>query len=156
MSINREAEVMDIFGAPSLTDLARLATRLASTYFLLLVVARLLGRRMPEPENRDVTLGAILVAPALVRAEDAPLGALMGIVLLFCLNVLMSRLAYRFPWVDRLLFGPPRVLVAHGQLNQRELIREKIRRSELTSIVESKGVHSLAEVDPSSSTPRVA
>jgi|KBSMisStandDraft_5_1062788.scaffolds.fasta_scaffold46798_3 uncharacterized membrane protein YcaP (DUF421 family) len=150
---------MDIFGAPSLTDLARLATRLASTYFLLLVVARLLGRRMPEPENRDVTLGAILgglVAPALVRAEDAPLGALMGIVLLFCLNVLMSRLAYRFPWVDRLLFGPPRVLVAHGQLNQRELIREKIRRSELTSIVESKGVHSLAEVDPSSSTPRVA
>jgi len=147
---------MDIFGAPSLTDLARLATRLASTYFLLLVVARLLGRRMPEPENRDVTLGAILVAPALFRAEDAPLGALMGIVLLFCLNVLMSRLAYRFPWVDRLLFGPPRVLVAHGQLNQRELIREKIRRSELTSIVESKGVHSLAEVDPSSSTPRVA
>jgi hypothetical protein len=53
---------MDIFGAPSLTDLARLATRLASTYFLLLVVARLLGRRMPEPENRDVTLGAILAA----------------------------------------------------------------------------------------------
>ena len=134
---------MNIFGAPSLTDLSQLATRLVITYFLLLVVARLLGRRMPEPGNRDVMLGAILgglVAPALVRAEDAPLGALAGIVLLFCLNVLMTRLAFRFPWVDRLLFGPPRVLVAHGQPNRKELMREGIRLSELTSIVGSQGV----------------
>ena len=141
---------MDVLGSPSMVDLVRLSTRLVVTYAVLLAVARLMGRRMPEPGNRDILLGATLgglVAPALVRAEDTPLGALTGIVLLFALNVAVSRLAFRYPRIDRLLLGPSRVLVVNGRLNRKELVREGITLTELKSIVEGGGVQSLADVE---------
>ena len=141
---------MDIFGTPSPTELGLLGSRLAVTYFLLLVVARLMGRRVPEPKNRDLIVSAVLgglVAPALIRPEDTPLAALAGIVFLFSLHVLVSKLAFRSAWVEWLFFGPERVLVAQGRLIRSELRREGITVSELNSIARSHGVEALEAVD---------
>lgn len=141
---------MDIFGTSSPTELAQLGSRLAVTYLLLLVVARVIGRRVPEPKNRDLIVSAMLgglVAPALIRPEATPLEALAGIGFLFSLHLLVSELAFRSPWVEWLLFGPERVLVAHGRLITSELRREGITMAELKSIAQSQGVEALESVE---------
>jgi uncharacterized membrane protein YcaP (DUF421 family) len=147
---------MDIFGAPSATELAQLAIRLVATYFLLLGVARFLGRRVPAPGNRDLMVAAMLgglVAPALLRDQDAPATAIAGIILLFSINTLVSRLTFRFPSVERRLLGPRRVLVADGRINRKELLREGIVLSELNAIVRGQGVQSLGAIERLSLEP---
>jgi uncharacterized membrane protein YcaP (DUF421 family) len=140
---------MDIFGTSSSSGLLDMGVRLAVTYALLLVVARLIGRRTARPANRDMIVAAMLgglVAPALIRPEDAPAVALAGIAILFAADLVVARLAFLRPQFSQALYGQHTPLISDGNLIQMALLREGISFAEINSIVRSEGLK-LEEVE---------
>jgi len=72
-------------------------------------------------------------------------GILLVTVLVFW-NLVLDRLAYRYPAIERFVHPPPLPLVRHGRLLRANLRRESISHQELWSQLRAQGVEDLAEV----------
>ena len=107
--------------------------------------------------RRDV--GAVGVADVLfiVIVADASQNALAGdyrtvpdgmvlVSTLVAWNVLIDRLAYRFPRIEKWLMPQPVLVVRNGRMLQANMRKEWISRSELMGKLREQGIDKLAEV----------
>jgi hypothetical protein len=60
--------------------------------------------------------------------------------------LLLDWLAYRCRWASRLVEPPPLPLVRHGEVQQRNLRRQRLTEAELQRQLRQQGIESLAEV----------
>lgn len=119
-------------------------------YLLLVAGFRLLGKRqIGELEPTELVLTLVIADLASVPMQDNGIPLLSGvipIVTLLCLTMLGSLLMGISPRLRAFLCGRPSILVEHGILRQRELIRNRLTVDELLEELRAQGCTDLRAI----------
>ena len=120
-------------------------------YALLLLAMRLLGKRQLGELELSELVVTVLVADIAVRPilePEAPLvGSLAPLAVLFGCEYLISVLSLKSVRLRTILFGTPSMLIRHGQVDQRELRRNRFTLDELMQELRNQGVQDLTSVE---------
>ncbi len=140
-----------LFGQAPPEFMLEVALRTLITYFFLLIMVNLLGKRMSGQLTVMemavmLTLGAIVSVP--MQTPDR--GILQGVVLLLCAVGFqrgISYLGYRSHLIENITQGKPSLLVSNGVLELGQLREERISKQQLFAELRTKGIFNLGAVD---------
>lgn len=120
-------------------------------YALLLVAMRLMGKRqIGELEISDLVTTFLVseIATLPISEPELPLShAIVPIILLLSLEVIISFLLSRFPFLKRILTARPSTLVYKGQLCQKEMREARISFDELFCELRRQGVDDISRIE---------
>ena len=119
-------------------------------YFFLIVTMRLMGKRqVGELEVSELIITFMLseiAANPIMNKNATLLHAAVPIALLLGIEVFLSYLLMWFPPLKLLITGKPSMIIANGEINQRELKKQRMCLSELISALRQQGVSDIADV----------
>ena len=120
-------------------------------YALLLIAMRLLGKRQLGELELSELVVTVLVADIAVRPIVEPLSPLWQdlapLAVLFGCEYLISVLSLKNVKLRTWLFGKPSVLISTGQVDQREMRKNRFTLDELMQELRTQGVQDLQKVD---------
>lgn len=124
----------------------------ASVYLVLLVILRLSGRRtLAQSTPFDFVLLLIVAETtqqALLGDDFSVTNAVLLIVTLFTMDIVMSLVKKRSPWLARFMDGTPSVLIAKGVPDWDAMRRARVDLPEILSAARSAhGLRRLEEID---------
>jgi uncharacterized membrane protein YcaP (DUF421 family) len=121
-----------------------LVVRAAIVYVFLMIALRVSGRReLGQMTTFDLVLLLVLanaVQNSINAGDNSLGGGLISAATLLALNFAVGEAVYRWRWFERLVQGPPVVLVRNGKLLMRNLRRERVTLEELRSALRKQGV----------------
>jgi uncharacterized membrane protein YcaP (DUF421 family) len=124
--------------------------RAALFFLFLFAITRLIGRReLNSLEPFDLILLVVmgdLVQQAITQSDYSVTGGALVIGTIVLLSVATSYVTYRFRAVRPLLDGEPIVLVADGEVLERNARRERITVDELNAVARQQQLTSLDDV----------
>ncbi|AVP58966.1 DUF421 domain-containing protein [Pulveribacter suum] len=122
-----------------------------AVYVFLLVFLRVTGRRQTgQLAPFDLVLLLILsnaVQNSMNAGDNSLIGGLASAATLLLCHTALSHLTYRFPRLERLIDGSPRVLVRNGQVNDRLMRQELLSIEDLMAALRAGGGLHLREVE---------
>ena len=125
--------------------------RTVVVYLVIAILIRLFGRRMLAQLNLSdlvvVLLLSNVVQNAIIGDDNSVVGAVLGATVLVVFDYVVDRVAYMIKHSERVLDGPPVVLVEDGEVRQDQLRRVGIRDAELRTILHRNGADHATEVD---------
>ena len=120
-------------------------------YVCLIATLRFMGKRqLGELEVSELVTTLLLseIASLPITNQDIPLSyALIPIFTLVALEVVLSALLLKWPWLKKILSTRPTVLINRGRLDAAMLSSVRISIDELMSQLRQKDVFDLAEVE---------
>jgi uncharacterized membrane protein YcaP (DUF421 family) len=127
-----------------------LVLRATFVFFLILVVTRAVGRReLSRMEPFDLILLVVigdLVQQGVTQSDYSLTGATTVIATLAVLTVLTAYVSFRVKSLRPVLEGNPIVLVADGEILDRNLRGQRVTREEVRAEARQQGIGSLADV----------
>ena len=127
-----------------------LVLRAAFVFFLILAVTRAVGRReLSSMEPFDLILLVVigdLVQQGVTQSDYSITGMTIVIATLAVLTVVTAYASFRIPALRPVLEGSPIVLVADGEILDRNLRRQRVTREELRAEARQQGIGSVADV----------
>lgn len=119
-------------------------------YAFLLLAIRISGKRqIGELQLSELITTLMLSELAVVPISNpsVPLYAsFLPILILLCLEYIISLLVSRLPTLRRFFFGAPSVLILNGELNIRELRKVRLGVGELLSELRLKNISDIGDV----------
>ncbi|HEY8553061.1 MAG TPA: YetF domain-containing protein [Burkholderiales bacterium] len=119
-------------------------------YLGIFVIMRLLLRREAGMVSAPDILLIVLLADAaqngLANGYSSIVDGLLLVGVLIAWNLILDRLAYYFPAVERFVHPPPLPLVRNGRLLRANLRREYISHEELWTQLRAQGIENLSQV----------
>lgn len=123
--------------------------RTLTVYIFILIGFRLSGKRevgqLAPFDFALILLIANAVQNAMVGSDTSLVAGLVAACLLLIVNYLLGRLAVRFHKVEHLLRGRARILVNRGQVDQENLIAERLSHEELMQALRENGCATLKD-----------
>ena len=120
-------------------------------YFSLLITMRILGKRqLGELELSEFVLGALIADLASHPLQDMGIPLLNGlvpIITLFCCEVLIAGLTMKSIRLRTVFFGKPSILIAQGQIVQREMRKNRFTLDELMQELRSQGNNDIRKIE---------
>ncbi len=120
-------------------------------YLVLVLSIRLTGKRQVGEMQLSELITAFLiseVAAAPLSDIDIPLlYAILPILILACLEIVISFATTKSPAFQRLFEPPPTVLIAQGKLNQHAMKKQRITLDEMLSALRLKEVADIAQIE---------
>ncbi len=120
-------------------------------YVFLIVGLRLAGKReLAQLNPFDLVVLLTLsntVQNAIIGKDNSLAGGLIGAATLLIVNYLVVRFLFTHEKIDRVVEGQPDVLVDHGLVQEHNLKRELLTRSELEVAAHRQGFGDLKEVE---------
>lgn len=120
-------------------------------YVILMGTMRFMGKRqLGELEVSELITALLLseVASLPLTNQDLPLShALLPIITLMSLEVLLSGLVLKIPWLKRLLSVRPAILIHHGKIDRDAMRNIRISSDELISQLRLKEITDPADVE---------
>jgi uncharacterized membrane protein YcaP (DUF421 family) len=127
-----------------------LVLRATFVFFLILLVTRVVGRReLSSLEPFDLILLVVigdLVQQGVTQSDYSLTGATTVIVTLGVLTVITAWLSFRVRRLRPLLEGEPIVLIADGEVIERNVRRERLTHDELEAEARLAQIGSLSQV----------
>lgn len=124
--------------------------RTVLTYFFLIFIMRLMGKRqLGELEMTDLVITLLLSEIATVALTDPTkpiLHAVIPVATLALLEVLTSFLSLKLPKFKTLLSPKPAILVHNGKVDRKQLQKARVSLDELMCELRQKDVSDLASV----------
>jgi uncharacterized membrane protein YcaP (DUF421 family) len=134
-----------------MTELWEVLARVAMTWLVLLVLARLTGKKQLSQATFFDFITAIAVGDIagenLVNPEKHLLPWLSATVLWFGLTILLDVLVLKNRTLATLVEGKPRVLIENGKILEANLKKDYLRIDELMSHLRKKGFFNPEEVE---------
>lgn len=131
--------------------MAIVIARTLIVYFALLLTMRLMGKRqLGEMELSEFVVAALIADLASHPLQDMGIPLLNGLVpiaVLFCCEVLIAGLTMKNIRLRELFFGRPSLLVVKGEINQREMRRNRFTLDELMQEMRSQGCFDLRSIE---------
>ncbi len=119
-------------------------------YLILLLVLRLMGKRQIgelQPSELVTTLLLSQIASQPILAQNVPIAyGVIPVCVVVCLEVILSFVMTRVPFLKRLFVGKPSILINKGKMDTKELMRVRVTVEELMSELRSHGVGDPADV----------
>lgn len=120
-------------------------------YFFILVVYRIMGKREVGQLGIIDLIVSILVAElAVISIENFDKNIFRSIVPIITLLVLQVSLAFlslKSPKIRMFLDGNPSVIINNGQVNYKEMIKQKYNLDDLMVQMRDKGYKSIEEIE---------
>ena len=128
-----------------------IALRSIVVFFFVFLLTRIIGRReLSSLEPFDLILLIVLgdaIQQGLTQDDYSVTGAFIVIGTLAALQVLVSYVSFRVPWLRPVLDGEPIVLVQDGRPLEKNLHRERLSTEELMEEARQQQIGSLDEVE---------
>ena len=125
-------------------------TRTIILYLLIIAGIRLMGKRqVGELEPSELVLDLIIADLAAVPMQDFGIPLLSGVIpilTLLCVTMILSVLTMKHVRFRALICGRPSIVVQNGQLNQREMRRNRFTVDELLEELRMQSVTDLSTV----------
>ncbi len=137
-------------------ELLYTALRATFVYGFLLLVVRLLGKReIGNTSAFDLIVALILgeVVDEIIYGDVTILQGVVAIVVVALWHVANSWASFKSKTIDRLTAAPPTVMVKNGQIQRKNLARERLNEDELFSELRMMGVEDVKEVKQATLEP---
>lgn len=142
---------MNMFQLDPAVSLVEKILRPVIVYLFLVGGLRLAGKReLAQLNPSDLVVLLTLsntVQNAIIGSDNSVTGGVIGAATLLAVNYLVVRFLYRHEAIDHVVEGAPEYLVRNGRLQQRQLEKELITRTELEAAARRQGLASLDEVE---------
>lgn len=120
-------------------------------YIVIIFLLRISGKRTLAKWNSfdfvvTIAFGSILAAMLLSKSTSL-IQATLGFGLLVLYQFLISWVAARSSWVQKLIKAEPKLLLHKGQLQQKALKKERVTEGEVLGAIRSQGVGDVSQVD---------
>src|SRR5436190_6580807 len=120
-------------------------------YAFLVFFLRIFGKRelaQLNPFDLVVLLSlSNTVQNAIIGNDNSITGGLLGAFSLLATNYLVVRFLFRHRRIDQILEGSPTVLVENGKVRRKELAKELLTESELTTVCHRQGFSHISEIE---------
>jgi uncharacterized membrane protein YcaP (DUF421 family) len=139
-----------------LNELLYTALRASFVYFFLLLVVRLLGKReIGNTSAFDLIVALILgeVVDEIIYGDVTILQGVVAIVVVAIWHVANSWASFQSQIIDKITGAPPTVLVKNGQIQHKNLAKERVNKDELLSELRMMGVEDVKEVKQATLEP---
>ena len=124
--------------------------RTAVLYGVVILSVRLMGKRQVgelQPGELVITIMISECAAAPIQDLNRPvLNGIIAIFTLVILEILLSRLTLRWPWLRHAVDGRPRMVIRDGQPDQAAMKQLRLSLEDLMSALRQTGVFALEEV----------
>lgn len=137
-------------------ELLLTAARASFVYFFLLLVVRVLGKREVGATSAfDLIVALILgeVVDEIIYADVTILQGITAIVVVAVWHLVNSWASYKSQFIDRLTGAPPTIVVKNGEIQHKNLARERLNEEELFSELRMMGVEDPREVKQATLEP---
>jgi uncharacterized membrane protein YcaP (DUF421 family) len=137
-------------------ELLLTALRATFVYFFLLLVVRVLGKREVGATSAfDLIVALILgeVVDEIIYGDVTMLQGVTAIVVVALWHLVNSWASFKSQFIDRLTGAPPTVMVRNGQIQRKNLARERLNEEELLSELRMMGVEDPKEVKQATLEP---
>ena len=125
--------------------------RTVLSYFILLLIVRLMGKRQIGELQMTEFISAILlseIASLPLTDHDIPLTyGIVPLCVIGSFEVILALLCRKFKFFRHLLEGKPVTLVKNGVYLEQNLTKTRISRDEVDAQIRNNGFGSIAEVD---------
>jgi uncharacterized membrane protein YcaP (DUF421 family) len=139
-----------------LNELMWTALRASFVYLFLLLVVRLLGKReIGNTSAFDLVVALILgeVVDEIIYGDVTILQGVVAIVVVAIWHVVNSWASFKSEVIDKLTGAPPTVVVKNGQIQRKNLAKERLNEEELFSELRMMGVDDIKEVKQATLEP---
>lgn len=120
-------------------------------YFTLLLTMRLLGKRqLGEMELSEFVVAALIADLASHPLQDMGIPLLNGVLpifILFCCEVIISGIALKNVRLRGIIYGKPSLLIVHGQINQKEMHKNRFTCDELMQELRNQSCMDISKVE---------
>lgn len=132
------------------------ALRASFVYLFLLLVVRLLGKReIGNTSAFDLVVALILgeVVDEIIYGDVTILQGVTAIVVVAIWHVANSWASFKSQIIDKLTGAPPTVIVKNGQVQRKNLAKERLNEEELFSELRMMGIDDIKEVKQATLEP---
>ena len=134
-----------------LTSALGIIIRTTVVYLVILIGLRLSGKReigqMTIFDLVVLLLIANAVQNAMVGSDTSLTGGILAATVLLAVNLIVARLRLRWPRLRRWVEGTPTLLILHGKIIPKRLLREGIDEETLLAILREHGLTEIDEVE---------
>ena len=137
-------------------ELVFTALRASFVYFFLLLVVRVLGKReIGNTSAFDLIVALILgeVVDEIIYGDVSMLQGVVAIVVVAIWHLVNSWASFKSQTIDRLTGAPPTVMVKNGEIQRKNLAKERLNEEELFSELRLMGVEKIEEVKQATLEP---
>jgi uncharacterized membrane protein YcaP (DUF421 family) len=137
-------------------ELLLTAFRASFVYFFLLLVVRVLGKREVGATSAfDLIVALILgeLTGEIIYGDVTILQGMIAIVVVAIWHLLNSWASYKSSFIDKLTGASPTVMVKNGQIQRKNLEKERLNEEELFSELRLMGVEDAKEVKQATLEP---
>lgn len=139
-----------------INELMWTALRASFVYVFLLVIIRLLGKReIGSTSAFDLVVALILgeVVDEIIYGDVTILQGVTAIVVVATWHVVNSWASFKSDVIDKLTGAPPTVVVKKGEIQRKNLAKERMNEEELFSELRMMGVEDVKEVKQATLEP---
>ena len=119
-------------------------------FVVLIASLRLMGKRqLGELELSEFVVSVVIADLAANPLQDIGvplLNGLIPVVTLLCCELLISYLVLKSLYFRQLLCGKPSMLIANGQVNQREMRKNRFTLDELTEELRNQSITDISKI----------
>lgn len=128
-----------------------LGIRAVLVYLSVLILLRISGKRqigqMGATEFVTVLLISNAVQNSMNGGDNSLSGGVLLAIVLICLSSLISFLTYRSRFFTSVFEGTPTLLIHKGKLIHKNLAKERLRESELKTMLRKQGLHYFHDIE---------
>lgn len=125
--------------------------RTALIYFFLVFVMRIMGKRqIGQMQISELVISLMLSELAVMPIENYNipiLHSLIPIILLIFLEIVSAYLSTKSRKFKKVFDGTPGIIIAHGKIDQKELLKMRLSLDELLGELRLKEVRGIRDVD---------
>lgn len=120
-------------------------------YVVILVFYRMMGKReVGELKVVDLVISMLLsnmVAIGIENYDQNVLLSLLPVILLVLLQVVTSKISFKYTKVRKFVDGSPSIIINRGKINFKEMLSQRYNLDDLLVELRSQGIKSIEEVD---------
>ncbi|MBQ7353868.1 MAG: DUF421 domain-containing protein [Clostridia bacterium] len=120
-------------------------------YPVFIIIIRLMGKRQVGQLQLSELVTTFLVSELAVlpiQSPDLPIHrAIIPMLFLLCIEIIVSFAVIKSPFIKKLLYGNPSIIIIKGEINQKELRKLRIGINELLEELRIKNVFDISQVE---------
>lgn len=127
-----------------------IAIRTVITYVFVMLAMRIMGKRqLGELQPTELVVTLLMADLAVVPMQDSSiplLGGLTPILLLVALELIMSALMMKLPFVSRLVSGNPIILIRDGKPDEKAMVKLRLTVEDLMDSLREQQIFDIRQV----------
>ena len=129
----------------------RIVLRMSFFYFFIILIYRIMGKReVGQLGIVDLIVSILIAELVAISVEDSTKSILSSVIPIICLVILQLVLSYtslKNSKIRNILDGNPTFIIKNGQINYKEMIKQKYNLDDLLTQLREKGERSIEDIE---------